>query len=162
MNTARLVSLCILIIFLITSCKKDENPSSPNNPNPNNCNYTTDIVVVSGTSSNIVKVHSQAIGAGYIIEFLTDTSAAPTGVALSFNGSASPAAGDYTIEPDIANVTAGKVYVEYYDPATAWRGMSGTVKVTASGALKVITFCNQELVATATNKKTVSLHGTTN
>ena len=154
----RVIALCSVVCA--TSCKKDENPTAANNPAT--CNYTTDIVVVNGASSMILKVHNQAIGAGYIIEFLTDTSAAPTGVALSFNGSTSPAAGDYAIEPDVTNVTAGKVYVEYYDPATAWRGMSGTVKVTASGAQKVITFCNQELVATATNKKTVSIRGTAN
>ena len=142
---------------LCGGCKKDSSPAQNNNNTSANCNFTTDVVVVDGVSKTVVHTNAQAIGTGYIVEFLTDNSASPTGLALAF--SATPAAGDYAIQPDATAIVAGQVYVEYYDPSTAWHGMSGTVKITANGSQKVVTFCSQDLFASATNKKTVSVRG---
>lgn len=151
------------LVMFAGGCKKDSNPAQNSaNNNTSNCNFTTDVVVVDGVSRNIVQTNANALGAGFIVEFLTDNSASPTGIALLFSSSSSPAAGDYAFESDATQVTAGKVYVEYYDPTTAWRGISGTAKVAMSGAQKVITFCLTELVATPTNKKIVSVRGTMN
>jgi len=155
-------ALFVVCLLSLTSCKKDESPTQSNNSNNTNCNFTTNVVVVGGVSSNVVHTNNNGLGSGYIVEFLTDTSAAPTGVALVFGGGTSPAAGDYTVQADVSQLTTGQVYVEYYDPATAWHGTTGTVKVTASGSQRVATFCNMELTATPTNKKTVSIRGTFN
>lgn len=61
---------------------------------------------------------------------------------------------------DVAQVAAGKVYVEYYDPANAWQGTTGTVTVTAGGPQVVITFCSLTLNGAGT--KVVSTRATTN
>jgi len=156
-------ALALTIVLVIAGCKKDEaSPLTPNTPAPTVCNYTTDIVSVDGTSHAILKYNCKVVG-GYIAEFLTDTSAAPTGVALAFApGSGTPAAGNYLITSDATSVGAGQVYVEYYDPSTAWHGTTDTVKVAANGAARVYTFCSLTLTAGGSNNKTVSLRGTCN
>jgi hypothetical protein len=162
MKVSSSVFVAVFCLLSVAGCKKDDNPAASNNSNNTNCNFTTNVVVAGGVSSNVVQTNNNALGAGYIVEFLTDTSAAPTGVALVFSGGTSPAAGDYAMQADVSQLTTGQVYVEYYDPATAWHGTTGTVKVTASGSQKIATFCNIELTATPTNKKTVSIRGTFN
>ena len=162
MNTFRTclaIGLCVALSYV--GCKKDEAPTTPNNPQPS-CNYTTDVIAVNGTASPIIRPYCHVLGSSYYAEFHTDTSAAPTGVAMIFSGSSTPAAGDYTIVTDVSQVAPGKVFVEYYDPSTAWDGTTGTVKVTLSGSQTVITFCSLTLTANPGNNKTVSVRATCN
>jgi hypothetical protein len=154
--------LAATLILFVAGCKKDESPTQTNTPSPTTtCNYTTDVVAVDGTSHAVVKTNCQTVGS-FLAEFLTDSSAVPTGLVFSFSTTTAPAAGSYTIQPDAASVTAGQVYVEYYDPSTAWRGMTGTVKVTANGSQHIFEFCNLTLNAGGSNNKTVSARGTCN
>lgn len=161
MNTFRIVVIAMSLVLIVPSCKKDESPTSSNNPSQT-CNYTTDVVAVNGVTANIIRPYCHVLGGSYFAEFHTDTSAAPTGIAMLFSGTSAPAAGDYTIVTDVGQVASGKVFVEYYDPTTAWDGTAGTVKVTVSGSQTVITFCSLTLTANPGNNKTVSVRATCN
>ncbi len=149
--------------LLCVGCKKDDEPTQPppSNTGTGSCNFTTELVVVDGTNKPIQKPNCHTTGT-YYAEFLVDTSAAPTGVALAFSTTSSPDTGTYTVVPDVPSVTTGKVYVEYYDPSTAWHGTSGSVHVASQSGMKVYTFCSLTLNAGGTNNKTVSLRGTCN
>jgi hypothetical protein len=156
------IFFAITLTLFVAGCKKDEAPTQTNTPPPTTtCNYTTNVVVVDGTSHAVVKTNCNTI-ANYLAEFLTDSSASPTGLVFMFSTTTAPAAGDYTIQPDAASVTTGQVYVEYYDPSTAWRGTTGTVKVTVTGSLHIFEFCSLTLNAGGSNNKTVSARGTCN
>ncbi len=150
---------CILILLMIGGCKKDAETTSPNN-NTGTCNFTTDVIAVDGATGNIIRAFCHVLGSSYFAEFHTDTSAAPTGIAMIFSGTTRPAPGTYTIVTDVALVAAGTVYVEYYDPANAWQGTTGTITVATSGSQVVITFCSLTLSGAGT--KVVSVRATTN
>ena len=156
--------LATIVLLSLASCKKDDGPTQANN-NPNgggnnNCNFTTDVIAVDGVTKAIIHPICHVLGTSYFAEFLVDTSAAPTGVAMIFAGTTRPAAGTYTIVPTVTQVTAGNVFVEYYDPTNAWDGTTGTVTVAASGSQSLITFCSVTLTGTGT--KAVSVRATTN
>ena len=146
-------SLVMLFVSSVPGCKKDETTQPPDHPAT--CNFTTNVVVVDGVSKNIIRVNNT--------EFLVDTSALASGVAMLFT-TALPDPGEYAVIDDAASVTTGKVYVEFYDSSSAWHGTTGTVTVTATagGAQRVIAFCNLALTAGPSDNKTVSLRGTTN
>ena len=150
--------------ILCSSCKKDETPTTTNQANPSggtaNCNFTTDVIAADGATKSIIRAVCHVLGSAYFAEFHTDTSAAPTGIAMIFSGTTRPAPGSYTIVTDVVQVTTGKVYVEYYDPTNAWQGTTGTVTVAASGSQVVITFCS--LTLAGPNTKVVSVRATTN
>ena len=153
----------VALVLIAAGCKKDEDTSGPNNSaNNGNCNFTSDGIATDGTTRNIIKALCHVLGSSYFAEFHTDTSAAPTGVAMIFAGTTRPAPGTYTIVTDVALVAAGTVYVEYYDPATAWQGTTGTITVAANGSQVLITFCSLTLSAGGTNTKVVSVRATTN
>lgn len=154
--------LATVIIALATvgGCKKDESPASSNNSNnAGNCNFTTDVIAADGVTHNIIRAMCHVLGTSYFAEFHTDTSAAPTGVALIFVGTTRPAPGTYTIVPAVPTAP-GTVYVEYYDPTNAWVGTTGTVTVTDGGSQVVISFCS--LTLTGVGTKVVSVRATTN
>jgi hypothetical protein len=154
--------VAVAILFSLTGgCKKDETPAAANNPDPSgNCNFTTDVIAADGVTRNILRAVCHVLGSSYFAEFHTDTSAAPTGVALIFSGTTRPAPGTYAIVTDVAQVAPGKVYVEYYDTANAWQGTTGNVTVTDGGSQVVITFCS--LTLNGPNTKVVSTRATTN
>ncbi len=164
MNLMRTFASCfalLLVVLMATllGCNKDEsNPAQPP-ASGGGCNFATDVVAVNGTQHPVIRalVHTAP---SYGAEFFTDTSAAPTAVAVIFAGSAAPDTGTYAIEADPGSLVAGKVYVEYYDAANAWHGTSGSLHVAAGSGGKVFTFCSLELTATPSDKKTVSLRGT--
>lgn len=157
-----IIAIATLALCIFAGCNKEEdNPTQPPGGSTATCSYTTDVVAVDGTTAGVLRATGHTVG-NWIAEFLTDTSAVPTGVALVFGTTASPTAGDYTIDADPANVTAGEVYVEYYNATTAWHGTSGTVKVEGSGSAKVYSFCSLTLTAGGSNTRTVSLHATGN
>jgi hypothetical protein len=158
LTSVLVVGLCFLLSA--AGCKKDNNPAQTNNTNTNTCNFTTDVIAVDGTTRAIIRPVCHVLGTAYFAEFHTDTSAAPTGVAMIFSGTTRPAPGTYTPVNDVNLVAAGKVYVEYYDPANAWQATTGTVTVAASGSQVVITFCNLTLSGAGT--KVVSVRATTN
>jgi hypothetical protein len=163
MNKLIPLALITLTLSCASGCKKEEaSPAAPNTPATTNCNFTTDVVAVDGTSFPVKKYNCGAPAGSYLAEYLTDSSAVPTGLVFMFSGSGSPAAGDYAIHADAATVAAGQVYVEYYDPSTAWHGTAGTVHVEANGAARVFTFCSLTLNAGGSNNKTVSARGTCN
>ena len=153
----------VAVLVLSQGCKKDDNPTQPPpNPASTTCNFTTDVVVVDGTSGNVIKANCSTPGSSYIAEFLTDTSVAPTGIALVFSTATSPDSGNYATQADAAHIAAGEVYVEYYNPTTAWHATTGTVHVAQSGAAKIFTFCSLTLTAGGTSTKSVSIRGTCN
>ncbi len=154
-----LFAISILLVLMVAGCKKDEETTAPSN-NAGNCNFTTDVIAADGTTKNIIRAVCHVLGSNYFAEFHTDTTGAPTGVAMIFSGTTRPAPGTYTIVTDVAQVTTGKVFVEYYDPTTAWPGTTGTITVTASGSQVVITFCS--LTLTGSSTKVVSIRATTN
>ncbi|HCV44207.1 MAG TPA: hypothetical protein DGH68_12035 [Bacteroidetes bacterium] len=153
-------AIAVIALAAVGGCKKDESPATTNNPNnTGNCNFTTDVIAVDGVTKNIIRPLCHVLGSAYYAEFLVDTSAAPTGVAMVFFGGARPSPGTYTIVPAFPTA-AGTVYVEYYDPTNAWIGTTGTVTVTAAGSQVVITFCSLALIGV--NAKVVSVRATTN
>jgi len=153
-------AIAVLALFLVGGCKKEESPAANNQNNSGNCNFSSDAIEVNGTTKNVIKAVCHVLGGSYFAEFHTDTSGAPTGVAMIFLGASRPAAGSYAIVTDVAQVTAGKVIVEYYDPTNAWHGTTGTITVAAAGSQVSITFCS--LTLTGTGMKTVSIKATTN
>jgi hypothetical protein len=165
MKQSTMLFTCVAVLILcIGGCKKDDNPTQSNTTTTTtgSCNFTTDVIAVEGATKNIIKPFCHVLGSTYFAEFLVDTSAAPTGVAILFDGAATPAVGDYSIVTQVSQVAAGKVYVEYYDPANAWDGTTGTVKVTKSGTQTVVSFCSLDLYNTPSSKKTVSVRATCN
>lgn len=136
--------LLSLIIVSVVACKKDnDEETNPQTPTAEECNLTTNAIVLDGTQFGIVKSNCFSPFAGsYYSEHMSDTSsAAPKGIVMVFNGTAAPVAGDYTITPNAGSIAAGQVFVEYYNTASSWHGSSGTVKVTDSGSSKVYSFC---------------------
>ena len=154
------LAIATLTLSLTGGCKKDEAPAANSPNNPGNCNFTTDVIAADGATRNIIRAVCHVLGTSYFAEFHTDTSAAPTGVAMIFSGTTRPAPGTYTIVTDVGQVAAGKVFVEYYDPSSAWIGTTGTITVATSGSQVVITFCS--LTLTGVNAKVVSVRATTN
>ncbi len=134
-------TLILVMVVSLGGCSKNDNPSQPPNNQPATCNFSTDVVAVNGTEHAVVKVNQNTVPS-YIAEFLIDTSAAPTGVALVFSGSAVPDTGTYAIEANPGSLAAGKVYVEYYDAANAWHGTTGSIHVAAGAGGRVYTFCS--------------------
>jgi hypothetical protein len=165
-NGGQMKASCIVLLSAtllaasIVSCKKDAQPTNATNNTGQNCNFTTDVVVVDGATNAIVQPMCHVLGSSYFAEFLTNTSAAPTGIAMIFSGSTRPSAGSYSIITDVNQLAAGKVFVEYYDPANSWIGTTGTITVAASGSQAVITFCS--LTLTGVGNKVVSVRATTN
>jgi hypothetical protein len=155
------LAIATLTLSLAGGCKKDEATTSPANPNNSgNCNFTTDVIAADGATRNIIRAVCHVLGSSYFAEFHTDTNAAPTGIAMIFSGTTRPAPGTYTIVTDVSQVAAGKVFVEYYDPASAWIGTTGTITVATGGSQVVITFCS--LTLAGVNTKVVSVRATTN
>ena len=153
----------LVIVLSLAGCKKDDNPTQQStNPSVTGCNFTTDVVAVDGVTKSIIRPVCHVLGSSYFAEFLIDTSAAPTGIAMIFLGTAAPVAGDYAIVTQVNQVAAGKVFVEFYDPTNAWDGTTGTVKVTVSGSQTIVSFCTLDLFNTPTNRKTVSVRATCN
>lgn len=89
------VGLCFLLCA--AGCKKDEDPAQSNNTSTNNCNFTTNVIAVDAAARNIIRAVCHVLGTSYFAEFHTDTSAAPTGVAMIFSGTTRPAPGTYTM-----------------------------------------------------------------
>ena len=147
-------------LILVFSCKKKDDD---NNSNSNPCNFATNVLVVEGTSGNIVKSDCKVFGTNYYSEHLIDTgSTSPEGAVMVFSGAAAPAAGEYTAVNDINLVAAGTVYVEYYKIADSWQPSSGKVTVTDSGGSKIYTFCDFNCTQGGLNPRKVSIRATCN
>lgn len=158
----RFATAVLIVLVTVNGCKKDdEAPTQPGggSTNTTSCNFSTDVVAVSGSNHSIVKYNCSGSG---LSEFLIDSGATTaSGVVLSFEaGTGIPAAGSYLITADAAHVNTGQVYVEFYDASTAWHGTTDTVHVAEGGAGRIYTFCSLTLTAGGTNTKTVSLRAT--
>lgn len=154
-----LFTLSIAVLMTISSCKKK---SDDETPTTNPCNFTTNVIVVDGTTKNIIATDCKDNGSNYLSEQKTDTSSTPEAIVMAFNGTASPAPGTYTAVNDIALVTANTVYVEYYTATDAFQPSTGTVTVTASGSAKNFTFCDLSFTQSGSNLKKISIRATCN
>jgi len=164
-NISKTTSLLVLAFSLavFSSCKKDDAAPANNNPPSSNstaCNFTTDVLRIDATTKNILSDSCRVFGSNYFIEHWVD-SARTEGIVIIFNGTALPAAGNYTAVSTFAAVDATHAYVEYYTSTTAYQPASGTITVTDSGISKIYTFCNFACTD-GTTTKTVSVRATCN
>lgn len=166
MNYSRKIFATLLPVLLlsIVSCKKDneEETATPQTPATDECTLSGNVIVLDGVQATIIKSNCSSPFVGsYYSEHMSDTSStSPKGIVMVFSGAA-PAAGDYTVTPNASSVGAGQVFVEYYNTATSWHAVTGTVKVTDSGSSKVYTFCKISCTDGSTTK-VVSVRATCN
>lgn len=159
-----LLTRILLIVMIGVGCKKESTtPSATNNSTNNNstsCNFTSNVLVIDNVSHAIVSDSCRVFGTTYYAEHWIDN-ARTDGFVLVFNGAAIPSAGSYTAVNTISALTAGKVYVEYYNNSSAWQPASGTVTVTASGTGRVYEFC-QLSASNGSTTKVISSRSTCN
>lgn len=148
-----------LSIVLFTSCKKDNHEPEPPDNNTNPCNYTSNVLVIGGTSKNITNSSCNGNASDYTSEHYTD-GAHTEGLTMMFNGAVAPSAGTYTAVNAVP-VAAGKVYVEYFETTNAYQPTSGTVTVSDNGSSKIYTFCNLSFT-NGSATKTISVRATCN
>ena len=146
------------MMLLCIACKKDDSDPAP--VNNSGCNYSTDVVAVDGTVKNIVSDSCRVFGSNYYTEHFADAGKTEA-VTIIFDGTALPAAGDYTAVNTLATVGPGKVYVEYYTNTSAYQPASGTVNVTVNGSSRIYSFCNLSCTDGSVTKS-ISLRSTCN
>ena len=149
-----------LSMMIYASCKKDDPEPEPVNNNSDACNYTTNVLVIDGTTKNIVSDSCRVFGSNYYTEHFVDAGKTE-GIAIIFNGTSLPAAGTYTAVNTFGAIAAGKAYVEYYSATSAYQPAAGTITVTNSGNSKIYTFCNFSCTD-GTTTKVVSVRATCN
>jgi hypothetical protein len=164
-NISKATSLLVLAFCLavLSSCKKDNPAPAPAPTTPNNtttCSYTTNVLVIDATVKNILSDSCRVFGTNYYTEHWVDAGKTE-GIAIIFNGTTPPAAGNYTAVNTFTSVDATHVYVEYYTSTTAYQPAGGTITVTDSGTSKIYTFCNFACTDGSISK-TVSVRATCN